>query len=112
VATNLYLVFSKPPEEISAHAYDEWYERHAAENIESPGFLNARRFALTPAVGTPGAFTHLAVYEYEGEMERWRVDLNRRIESGDIVLPDWFKRIDFGSWDCSPRSGLLQPSRR
>ena len=30
---------------------------------------------------------------------------------GDIELPEWFPQIQFGSWDCQPRSGLLQPAR-
>ena len=49
-----------------------WYEDHARENIESPGFLSARRFAVTPARDNATRLTHLALYEYEGEMERWR----------------------------------------
>ncbi len=109
--TNLYLVFSKRPEAISAAEYDRWYETHAQENIESPGFLNARRFNLAPSTGNPGPFEHLAVYEYEGSQEQWRTDLDRRIESGDIDLPEWFPQIQFGSWDCAPASGLLQPAR-
>jgi hypothetical protein len=111
VPTNLYLVFSKRPEAISAAEYDRWYEAHAQENIESPGFLNARRFGLTPSTGNPGPFEHLAVYEYEGSQERWRTDLDARIASGDIDLPEWFPQIQFGSWDCAPVSGLLQPAR-
>ncbi len=49
------------------------------------------------------------MYEFEGEMERWRSDLTRRIETRDVVLPEWFPQIQFGSWECSPVSGLLQP---
>ena len=52
-------------------------------------------------------FEHLAVYEYEGAQEQWRTDLNERIESGDIKLPEWFPQIQFGGWDCQPASGLL-----
>jgi hypothetical protein len=111
VATNLYLVLSKRPEAISAQDYDRWYEAHAQENIESPGFLNARRFKITPQRGSEGPFEHLAVYEYEGTQEQWRSDLNGRIESGDIKLPEWFPQITFGAWDCEPVSGLLKPAR-
>jgi hypothetical protein len=111
VSTNLYLVFSKRPEAVSASDYDRWYEAHAQENIESPGFLNARRFELGQVNGAPAPYEHLAVYEYEGEMDQWRAGLNERITSGAIVLPEWFPQIQFGSWDCRPRSGLLQPAR-
>jgi hypothetical protein len=109
VATNLYLVFSKRPESISAVEYDRWYESHAQENIESPGFRSARRFELNQVNGPVQPFEHLAVYEFDGEMERWRTDLTRRLETGDVVLPEWFPQIRFGSWECQPRSGLLQP---
>ena len=59
--------------------------------------------------GPAQPFEHLALYEFDGEMERWRSDLTRRLESGDVVLPEWFPQIQFGSWECQPRSGLLQP---
>ena len=111
MATNLYLVFSKRPEAISAADYDRWYETHAQENIESPGFLNARRFAISQSNGAAAPFEHLAVYEYERPMDRWRTSLNQRIESGDVNLPEWFPQITFGAWDCQPVSGLLKPAR-
>ena len=45
---------------------------------------------------------HLALYEYEGELARWRADLEERIGNGKIVLPEWFPEIRFGSWECTP----------
>jgi hypothetical protein len=112
VAPNLYLVFSKRPEAISAADYDGWYEKHAQENIESPGFVTARRYEITHVNGPPAPFEHLALYEYEGSMEQWRTSLNGRIASGDVQLPEWFPQIQFGSWDAKPVSGLLTPARR
>jgi hypothetical protein len=50
------------------------------------------------------------VYQYEGEMARWRADLTNRIQTGDVVLPDWFKQIKFTSWSCTPTGGLLTPT--
>jgi hypothetical protein len=111
MAPNVYLVFSKRPESVSAEEYDRWYEAHAQENIESPRFLSARRYAVTPATGTPGPFEHLSLYEYEGTQDEWREDLDRRIASKEIDLPPWFPQIQFGAWDCSPVSGLLTPAR-
>ena len=111
MAKNVYLVFSKRPEGISAGDYDRWYEAHAQENIESPGFLSARRFNVTPQRGSEGPFEHLALYEYEGTQEQWRTDLSGRIERGDVKLPEWFPQIEFGAWDCEPASGLLTPAR-
>ena len=51
MAPNLYLVFSKRPEAISAGDYDAWYEKHAQENIESPGFTSARRYEISQVDG-------------------------------------------------------------
>lgn len=111
MAPNLYLVFSKPPSGISESEYDAWYEHHARENIVSPGFLSARRYAITPARDAPVPFSHLALYEYEGEMSTWRTDLTKRIEEGGIVLPEWFGEIAFASWDCTPVSERAEPER-
>jgi tRNA A37 threonylcarbamoyladenosine biosynthesis protein TsaE len=108
MADKLYLVFSKPPERISNDEYLRWYEEHARENIQSPGFLSTRRYAITPARGE-ARLTHLALYEYEGEQDRWREDLDGRIDRGDIVLPDWFDEITFESWDCQALTERIEP---
>lgn len=108
---NLYLVFSNPPDGVSAEEYDRWYDHHVRENIVSPGFLSAQRFALTPARDAPPGFSHLALYEYAGDMELWRADLDRRIGSGDIVLPEWFGGIKFGSWSAAPLTDRIEPVR-
>jgi hypothetical protein len=107
---NLYLVFSKPPEGVSAEEYDRWYDLHVRENIVSPGFVSARRYEAARARDeTP--FTHLALYEYEGDLGTWRTDLTRRIESGEIVLPEFFPQITFGSWSAEPLTGRIEPVR-
>ena len=107
---NLYLVFSKPPAGVSAEEYDRWYDLHVRENIVSPGFLSARRYHVSTARDEP-PFSHLALYEYEGEMQTWRTDLTRRIELREIVLPEWFGEITFGSWDCKPLTDRIEPVR-
>lgn len=111
MADNLYLVFSRRPPEISRDDYHRWYVDHAQENIESPGFVNAQRYAIQEVQkGVPvGEEQHLAVYQYEGDMSIWRQDLSRRIEVGDVVLPDFFQRIAFASWACTPVGDLLTP---
>jgi len=111
MADNLYLVFSKPPEGVSAEEYDRWYDLHVRENIVSPGFLSARRFEVTPARDAPAEFSHLALYEYAGDMSIWRTDLTRRIDSGEIVLPEWFPQIGFGSWSARPLTDRIEPER-
>jgi tRNA A37 threonylcarbamoyladenosine biosynthesis protein TsaE len=109
---NLYLVFSKPPDRVSPDEYDRWYQFHARENIESPGFLSTRRYALQPGgPNTNGSFRHLALYEYEGDYEPIRLNLEQRITDGDIVLPEWFGEIEFGSWRCEPIDVRAEPVR-
>lgn len=114
MANNLYLVFSEKPDHISVDDYHRWYADHAQENIESPRFVSAQRYRIQEVVNSEhvGAEQHLAVYEYAGEMSEWRTDLTRRIQTGDVVLPDWFKQIKFKSWDCTPVGGLLTPQSR
>ena len=99
---NLYLVFSGPPEGVSAEKYDRWYHDHIRENLEAPGFVAGQRFRLEPSVGKEAPHSHLALYEFEGDIARWRTDLDERISSGAIVLPEFFPRIRFGSWECTP----------
>lgn len=107
---NLYLVFSKPPAGMSEDEYHRWYDLHVRENIVSPGFVSARRFTVKPARDeTP--FTHLALYEYEGDLSTWRTDLDRRLRTKEIVLPDWFPEITFGSWSAVPVTGRIEPER-
>jgi hypothetical protein len=101
--TNLYLVFSTPPDGFSWPEYDRWYGYHVREHIlRVPGFLSASRFEVTPWTDKPGGFRHLSVYEYEGEMDAWMTDLVDRMDTGVIELPEWFPAIRFGSWDCRP----------
>jgi hypothetical protein len=99
---NLYLVLSAPPAGVSPDEYDRWYHHHIRENLEAPGFVAGQRFRLTSSVGSEHQHTHLALYEFEGPIERWRANLDSRIASGDIVLPEYFPQIRFGSWECTP----------
>jgi hypothetical protein len=111
VAAREYHVFSRQPDSVSWEEYDRWYDLHVQENIEQPGFISARRFRLEePVVAVDGmiAYTHLAVYEYEGDIMDLRAGLRERIDAGQIVLPDWFPEIAFLTWDCVPVSGRFE----
>jgi tRNA A37 threonylcarbamoyladenosine biosynthesis protein TsaE len=108
VAKKLYLVFSRPPERISEDEYLRWYEEHARENIESPGFISTQRYSVRPSRGDATPLTHLALYEYEGDEADWRADLERRMAEGEIVLPEWFDEITFESWDCSALTDRIE----
>src|ERR1700760_3871659 len=100
--SDLYLVFSQPPESISQDEYQSWYHDHLRENLEAPGFNAGARFALDHTVaGTKESFSHLAVYETAGSMDDLRKGLNERLETGAVVLPPWFKDIRFSSWHAT-----------
>jgi hypothetical protein len=102
--SNIYLVFSAPPAGVAPELYDSWYHDHIRENLEAPGFVAGQRFALTPSTTAPAGdqHTHLALYQFNGDISRWRTNLESRIASGDIVLPGWFPQIRFGAWECTP----------
>jgi len=108
---NLYLVYSRPPEGVSPQDFNRWYAAHAQENIESTGFVSAQRYEVREVEGSDevGPDFHLALYEYAGDMSVWRKDLTARIQSKDIVLPEWFPQIEFKSWRCRPEGGRLTP---
>ena len=108
---NLYLVLSKPPDDVSPEEYDGWYDLHVREIVVSPGFLGARRFALEPSSDEPVPYSRLAVYEYEGELGRWSADLTRRIESGEVVLPEFHPRTRFSGWSARPLGDRVEPAR-
>jgi hypothetical protein len=111
VAHNLYLVFSSPPPGVSAQDYDRWYDKHVRENIVSPGFVSGRRYEVEAARDEPGGFTHLALYEYDGDIGIWRSDLDARLARKEIDLPDWFPQIHFGSWSARPLTDRIVPVR-
>lgn len=105
MSEGLYLVFSKPPASVAPADYDRWYHDHLRENLEAPGFRAGRRFGVehTVARAEPdAAFSHLAVYETAAPLDDLRAGLNRRIDSGEVILPDWFGEIGFSSWYCRP----------
>lgn len=112
--SNLYLVFSKPPNGLPAEEYDAWYRHHIRENIQTPGFVAGQRFAVKPVVPSgdpPVPYSHLALYEYDGDISKLRAALELRIEAADIVLPEWFPQIGFGTWDCSALEERVLPER-
>ena len=107
MAPNLYLVFSKPPEGLPPEEYDRWYDLHVRENIVSPGFASARRYELEPSRDEPVVFSHLALYEYEGDMSTWRTDLTRRIETGGGAGASGLRQAARRSSAASRRFGVM-----
>ncbi|HWL45222.1 MAG TPA: hypothetical protein VNQ73_19925 [Ilumatobacter sp.] len=113
MSRNVYAVFSRRPEGVSAEEYNAWYAHHARENVEVPGLLRAERFAATLTSGAEadkGSEWHLALYEFEGDPDTWRADLRRRRAAGEVDLPVWFDGVEFRSWVCiGVESGIEAP---
>jgi hypothetical protein len=128
VAKQLYLVFSKPPAGVDEEEYERWYHHHVRENVEVPGFIVGQRFAAELVMSgsrvAPGRFTsdgepagepeldftHVATYEYEGDLADLRKALFERIESGVTVLPDWFDDIRFMTWSFAAIDEPVRPT--
>ena len=129
--SQLYLVFSSPPAGVTVEEYDRWYHHHVRENVEVPGFLASQRFAarlvMSGSRTTPGRFSsdsepagvgasldfsHVAMYEFEGDIAELRRALFERIESGETVLPGWFDEIQFMTWTFVAIDERVRPMHR
>jgi hypothetical protein len=110
----VHLVFSRAPEGVPEDEFDAWYDAHLREILAVPGFRSARRFRLqgvvNPEVGP--AFTHLALYELDGDPEAALAELERAnlgnaeryadakaTDEGFLPLPAWFGDVLFTSWN-------------
>jgi hypothetical protein len=104
VSHQLHLVFSRRPDAISEEDYNKWYDFHLSEILAVPGFVSARRYALAPDVveeRNPVQFTHLSLYETEGDVDDVMKALWADSSQGGMDLPDWFKDVHFASWNAS-----------
>jgi hypothetical protein len=113
MSEHLHLVYSRRPDAISEQEYDAWYDAHLAEILVVPGFVSARRYALSPDVveaENPIQFTHLSLYEIEGHVPDVMTALWAEADSGRMQLPEWFDDIHFASWNASPLGGKVLAS--
>lgn len=114
MADHFYLVFSKAPPGVGEEDYVAWYGDHLEENLTTQGFLNGWRFRLQPVVmdpASPAEFTHLALYEVEGELAVLQAGLVAARASGAVHIPRWFDQIRFVSFDATALgTRLLSPS--
>lgn len=99
-ADSLYFVFSAPPEGISADDYEVWYHQHVRENVEIGQLAAAHRWSLNASLVDPllpPHATHLATYELTAGSRAMNQLLDAAIAEGRIVLPEWFRGINFAS---------------
>ena len=103
--TNLHLVFSRPPADVTEDEWNAWYDAHLGEILSVPGFVSARRYRLDAVVDDIG-FGYLTIYEVEGDpadavaaLERAGLDSqDSYVDKPDTLpVPGWFERIRFAS---------------
>jgi hypothetical protein len=111
MSENLHLVFSKPPDSISAERYNEWYDFHLGEILVVPGFTAARRYRLAATVGTnsPAKYGYLSAYELDAPPQEVMRELDKEVASGRMRLPDWFPEIAFASFNCYAHGNAAAP---
>jgi hypothetical protein len=114
MAGHVHLVFSRAPEGVTEDEFNAWYDEHLKEILAVPGFRSARRFSLDGVVNAEdGSWTHLALYEIEGEPEdaldkleqagMGNAELYKDLKGEDegfLPLPPWFGDVQFQSWNC------------
>ena len=106
---NVYLVFSKPPEEISLAEFGEWYEQHVRDILTVDGFVAARRFNFTGVNGdtSPTMYPHLSLYVIDGDPHAAMERLAAATASGAVPIPDWFDRGRWASFYGHPLEGAI-----
>ena len=103
MATNLHLVFSKPPAAVTDAAYDAAYDIHLRDILEVPGFAAGRRFRLATTHGTdaPSAFPFLAVYIVDRDFAAAFGGLSAGRDARRMNVPEWFAQVEFASWNAT-----------
>jgi hypothetical protein len=104
VPRGIYVVYSVPPDGVGDDEWSAFYDTHVAELLELPGFVEARRYRLEPAVPNrpPVEYRHAAVYVLDRPAAEPLAQLRRRVEAGELTLPAWFGEIRFASFDGRP----------
>lgn len=103
MGSGVYFVFSNPPPGVGEDEYAAFYERHAGEIVAGPGFAGARRYWLSPVKGGPPTnYRHLSLYDLEADSRSAMAELGKRMQAGELTLPDWFGQIQFASFDGLP----------
>jgi hypothetical protein len=100
VATNVHFVFSSPPATVPFDEFSRWYQGHVADILAGPGFAAARRYRLEGVVSQrpPTMYHHLSLYHVAGDGTQALTELDRRVQDGEVPLPDWFGAIRFSSF--------------
>lgn len=109
MAESVYIVFSRPPENMSLEAFGEWYEQHVRDILTVEGFVAARRFGFQAIRGdtSPTMYEHLALYVIEGDPH----EAMKRLAAAGVPHPEWFDRGRWASFYGDPLEGSIDLDR-
>jgi hypothetical protein len=105
MATQRYLVLTRPPEGTTEDEFNQWYEIHVREVLGFPGFVSAERFEVhfkRSISGETFPFTYGVLYEIEGAFDEVWPRLRAADEAGELHSPEWTTQIRSGGWHCIP----------
>jgi hypothetical protein len=112
---HVYLVFTKPPADVSVPDFFDWYVIHMRENLTAEGFVAGWRYGLEADIVDPvdpADPVHAAFYEVHGELPELRASLTRAENDGRVSFPAWFPRMQLACLDCYAISDVLAPAGR
>jgi hypothetical protein len=100
VPRGIHVVYSVPPEGVSDDEYSAFAEHHVAEILETPGFVEARRYWLAPAVPNrpPVEYRHAVVYV----MDRPSAGPLAELHARERPRPPWYGGVRYASFDGRP----------
>ncbi len=96
------LIVLSDPVPGSEDAYHEWYTgTHLREIVATPGFQSAERFEFVSTNGEDPSHRHIAIYEFEGDVDDAKAALTAgrttRVPVPDAMEPSptswWFTSI-------------------
>jgi hypothetical protein len=103
--TPLYLVFSEPPPSVDDETFQEWYETHLSEILETPGFVSVQRYRLRSIKAQSSdeaRYRYLIVWQVSEDIDTLRAELARRGDAGEMTFPEWFSDVRYMTWSCEP----------
>ena len=113
---NLYVVFNRPPSDVSDSDFNDWAIDHYREILAVPGWASAQRFRLVSGtkpdggIGALESFGYMSLYEIDGDVQTAIADMRKAGDSGKYDFPPWYPRAVeescFASWSALPLSEI------
>jgi hypothetical protein len=105
-----YLVLAKPPDNVSASDFNQWFDGHVQQLLTLPGWVAAERLEMhfvRGSVDEPPPFTYYVRYEIEGDFATAMKALRTAVDSGHVHFEEWFPRMISAGWECRPLGGRV-----